>query len=49
MCKIKISTKAGTKSITVRIEDPKDAKQMMVILAKNNYPATLFGDDGKEE
>lgn len=49
MCKIKIGNKGNTKSIEVRIEDPKDAHDMMVILSKNSYPATLYADDGKDE
>ena len=49
MCKIKIGNKGNTKSIVVRIKDPDDAHQLMVILGKNSIPATLYGDDGKDE
>lgn len=49
MCKIKISNKAGTRSITVRIAEAADAKKIMEILSKYDYPFVLFGDDGKEE
>ena len=49
MCKIKIGNKSGTRTVVVRIEEPEDARQLMVILGKNDYPAVLYGDDGKEE
>ena len=49
MIKIKISNKAETRSVTVRIKDAKDAHDLMVILGKNDYPFTAYGDDGKEE
>lgn len=49
MIKIKISNKAETRSVTVRIKDAKDAHDLMVILGNNDYPFTAYGDDGKEE
>lgn len=49
MCRIRIGTKDNTRSIEVRIKDPADARQIMVIMAKNGYPVTLHGDHGKEE
>lgn len=49
MIKIKISNKAETRSVTVRIKDAKDAHDLMVILGENGYPFIAYGDDGKEE
>lgn len=49
MCKIKIGDRNNTREIVIRIKDPKDAHDMMVILGKNSIPAVLYGDDGKDE
>ena len=44
---VKIFNKSKTKNITVKISDPRDAHDLMKILAKNDVPFVAGGDNGE--
>ena len=49
MCRVRITPKSGKNSVEYRIREPEDAKNLLIIMAKNGYAATLYGDEEGEK